>query len=764
MIRLRLIALSLVPAFASGQQSTFDISFGGNKSGETVMVQTPDGKVSSKMSLKIGSLLVTSSLEGLVKDGMLVEAHVESSQGGTNVRVDWKDGKYTVVRGGKEVAKDQPYKPSLKAVLSAFHPGISSMVFQALKGEAKKTKVLWVDSLVELELEFKGRNQTVKTAAGPISAEFWEADLSGTKMTFAFDPAGKVLGVDVPSQKIQWVLRGYDGVFADPLAAYPELSQPQYKIQTERRVRMKTRDGVSLMADISRPAAEGKFPTVLIRTPYGRSLSLSSEEWLVSRGYVVVSQDVRGRGGSDGDWDPLVTERKDGYDTLTWVTQQPWSDGKVGMIGGSYLGYVQWAAATSGHPALRCIIPQVSPPQPDKNFPWDNGSFMLLSNLWWCRVVKDRLSTTANAFAELKNLKALQTLPLTKVDDAYFGENIPFFDKWLKRPTLKDWGDVFTTEDVAKVPIPALHISGIWDGDGIGTALHWQARAAGHPNDMLVFGPWTHLFNTSHKYGDQEYGEHGILELDSVYLRFFDKWLKGKDSKLNTVPRVQFFVTGANKWVNTSQWPMPGATARTWALAVKGKSGSLQDKPAVGKATYAYDPLKPAFKADSLEVNVTGDTTVVAERNDGFAFSTAPFAQDTTLAGPIKIDLYVSSTAKDATFQVTVLEQDSTGTARFLGLPGTARATYVDGKIRWLKPGVPVKVEIEPWWFAHTFKKGSRLMIWVASDTYPRFARNPGNGQLDWQATTLSKARHTVWTGPKTPSKVTIWQLPNSRD
>ena len=763
MVRTFFICLCLLPPLLHAQSQSYDISYGGTKSGETVSEVTSDGKITSKMSLKIGTLTITSQLDGTVKDGMIVECQIDTSQAGTVTQIKWKGGKYTVVSGGKELVKDQDYKPHLKAAFSAFHPIVNSFLWKGLNGQPTKTKALWMDSLAELEVDFKAKTQVVTTSNGPQTVHFWDVELNGTTMSFAFSPEGSPLGVNVPSQKISWVARGNDGVFADPLAKFPELSQPTFKVKTERRVRMTTRDGVKLMADVSRPEGDGKFPTVLVRTPYGRAASLLSENWLASRGYVVMSQDVRGRGGSDGEWDPLVHERKDGKDTLDWIVSQPWSDGKVGMIGGSYLGYVQWAAATTHHPALKCIIPQVSPPQPDSNFPWDHGSFMLLSDLWWCRVVKDRSSTTAGAFEKLTNLDTLMTLPLTSVDDKFFGENIPFFDKWLRRPTLKDWGDVFSTAEVANVKIPALHISGIWDGDGIGTAIHWGARGSQRPNDMLVFGPWTHLFNSSHKFGDQEYGNHGILELEPLYLRFFDKWLKGKDVKLESQPRVRFFVTGSNKWIDSSSWPIPDARPMSWSLSPNSKFGDLTQTPKVGKASYNYDPNKPEFKLKQVDINVTGDTTVVSlndSNGTGLVYRTTPFDSATTLAGPMSVEMFVSSTAKDATFVVTVFDIDTKGVARFIGLPGTHRATYVDGAFKPLVPGKPVKVKVQPWWFAHQFAKGHRMAIVVNSDAYPRFARNPGTGEPDWKATRLIKARHTVWSGPKHPSRVHLWKLP----
>lgn len=761
MFRSILLTLVALPCLVHGQQATYDIYYGGTKAGESIAEISADGKVNSKMNLKIGSITVTSAMSGLIKKGILTECESETNQAGNVTKVSWKNDKFTFVSGGKVAMKDSPYKASLTTAFSIFHPILNSLLWSGMNGTAAKKKTLFVDSFAELDVEFKGRSQTVTVGGKPLAVQLWSGDIGTTKIEIAFSTDGKSLGVDVPSQKISWVLHGYDGIFVDPLAKYPELSQPTHQVVTERRVRMTTRDGVKLMADITRPNDDKKYPTILIRTPYGRAASLGGEDWYAKRGYVVVSQDVRGRGGSDGEWDPLVHERADGKDTLDWIVAQPWSDGKVGMIGGSYLGYVQWAVASTGHPALKCIIPQVSPPQPDMNFPWDHGSFMLLGDLWWCRVVKDRSSTTANAFAPLTNLNALKSLPLTTADDKFFGEDIPFFDRWLKRPKLSDWGDVFTTQDVAKVNIPALHVSGTWDGDGIGTAMHWSARKG--KKDWLVFGPWTHLFNSSHKFGDQEYGAHGIIELEPLYLRFFDTWLKDRTVKLDEEPRVQFFATGSNKWIQTSDWPMPGAQLKTYYLSSGAPYGKLGSAPGSRGDSYVYNPMQTQFKASEVNVDVTGTTTVVPYLKQGdksLTYRTEPFKETVTLAGSTTLELYISSTAKDATFNALVIDEDEKGVARYVGLPGTQRATYVDGQYKLLTPGKVVKVTIEPWWFAHEFKAGHRLVVVVNSDAYPRFARNPGTGEPDWKAKMLITATHTIWSTKKYPSKLTIWQLP----
>ncbi|HXH59832.1 MAG TPA: CocE/NonD family hydrolase [Fimbriimonadaceae bacterium] len=764
-----LLALAALSG-AETTQST-DILIGGQKVGQSVWVERPDGSFKSDMSLSVQGVSIESHLTGTIKEGKLIECDLTEASGANKGHLIWKDGKLTAFRNDKEQFKDKELPYADKPFMSSFHLQMWKTLWNALAkpGASNEVELVDLSSFSTFKAKFTRRDVTVQLGSGPKKIAILSTTAEGIGLDLAFDEDGNPLGMNVPVQSAQFILEGYEGVFVDPLSKYPELSQPTFKVKEMNGVDAPMRDGVKLVADIAVPESQGKYPTILIRTPYGRAVSMLTAEWYAKRGYAVMCQDVRGRGDSDGEWDPLVNERKDGKDTIDWITEQTWSDGKVGMIGGSYLGYVQWAAATSGDPALKCIVPQVSPPPPVDNFPWDHGAFMLLPDIWWCRVVKDKNSDVQGAFANLGNLDAMKTLPIGKVDDAYFGETIPFFDRWISRGTLASWGDVFTLADVAKVKIPVLSVSGVWDGDGVGTMEHWAALRAAKGTQWVVFGPWSHLFDTFSKYGDVDYGPDAVMELDSTYLRFFDTYLKGKSVSFDKVPRVQFFVTGANKWVDGPDWPLPSAKPVTYYLG-GGKAsgadpqGTLTSKIGTGKDSYVYDPNHVAFDEKEVHVDPTGSSTVFPKEAIGqgtLVYRTSPFDSATTLAGPMNVELYITTSAKDATFHVQVLDQDADGTYRMIALLGTARATYHDGKFSPLVPGKAYKVTVEPWWFAHEFEKGHRLAILVFSDSFPQFARNPGTGEPDWEATKLVRAVHSVWKDKVHPSHITLWRIPN---
>lgn len=762
--------LASLAAVVFAQAETTDILIGGSIVGKSVWEEQKDGSFKSDMSLSIQGITIESSLSGRFKEGILVEFDLTESRGATKGRTLWKGGKLSAWQGEKEVLKEKEFKIKNKSFFTSYHIQMWKTVWNELEEKVgnNELEVINLSSFSPLKVKFERRDVTVQLASDPQKVTILRTDVGGVGIEAAFDENGKPLGMNVPVQSAQFVLQGYSGVFVDPLSNFPELSQPTFKINTMTRVRTPMRDGVKLMSEIARPDVEGKYPTILIRTPYGRKASMLTTEWYAKRGYIVMVQDVRGRGGSDGQWDPLVNEKADGKDTLDWIISQPWSDGNVGMIGGSYLGYVQWAAASTGHPALKCIIPQVSPPPPNDNFPWDHGAFMLLPNIWWSRVVMERDANTLGAFENLKNLDALKTLPVGLVDDKFFGRSVPFFDHWIKRTMLSDWKDVFTLEDVRKVQIPVMHISGVWDGDGVGTMEHWAERRKGGGNQWVVFGPWTHLFNISTKMGDVNYGSESVLELDSTYLRFFDSFLKEKEINQEKQPRVKFFVTGLNKWIEGTDWPLPTAKQVTYYLGggnAVGSSpqGTLTAKIGSGKDSYIYDPNNVDFKEKEIEINPSGGSIKFGKERLGkgtLIYQSAPLEQTTVFAGPATIELYITTSAKDATFHAMVLDVDEKGEYTLAGLPGTMRATHREGKIVSLVPGKGYKVTIEPWWFAREFAKGHRLAIMVYSDAFPQFARNPGTGEPEWKAMKYVKATHSIWKDKNHPSKVTLWTIP----
>jgi putative CocE/NonD family hydrolase len=528
-----------------------------------------------------------------------------------------------------------------------------------------------------------------------VPATEYNLNISGLDIRYLVDDEGRVLGEDVPAQRLQVALDGWSDLFVDPTTRHPELSQPNFKTRTEPGLRARMRGGVKPVADAVLPDAAGTFPTILVRTPYGRAASILEGDWWARRGYVFIAQDCRGRHDSGGEWEPMAHERKDGYDTISWIAKQPWSDGKVGMIGGSYGGYVQWAAAVEHPAALKCIVPQVSRPDAFFIIPYDHGVFFLWGDIWWANIVRDRLTALERASMPLPHPEKLTTLPLSQVDRAVLGSEMPFFRRWLEKDRPAAFEDFNYEEALSGISILALHISGWWDGDGIGTRRNWQLlRAAHRPNQWLIYGPWPHAFNSTSKFGDMDYGPDAILELDSLYLRWFDTWLKGNEVGLQRVPRVRAFLTGANESRDLDDWPDTRSADKTLfpggagPANGKGSLGELLETPARESEPdrYTYNPAAATVSKEYLTANPDEATTVekLEERdNDRLFYRTGPLKQSADLAGPISLDLYFSTTARDTDFFAMLVDEDEKGVIRMVGIPGKIAGRFVQG---WSRP------------------------------------------------------------------------------
>lgn len=762
------LVLSLAVS-ASAEVKHIKFTLSGGDAGDNSYETFAGGKFISTTKLKLGPQSLESTLTGVEKGGELVEWTLEESSGATKGKIVWKDNKALVEQSGKVVLKDHDAPWRGKGFFSPYHPLLAHLNLAVYEKatDKKKIQILNPNALTTIPLEPTLRQTTVEVGGKPMPVTLFTLKVTGIDIDFAFTRDKVPVGIRVAAQSFQGVVDGFEGVFVDPLAKYPELSQPTIRKVKHETLSAKMRDGVPLVSEVVRPDAEGKFPTILIRTPYGREASALEGEFYAKRGYVLVAQDVRGKGKSGGKFDPLNSEVADGKDTLDWITQQSWSDGKVGMIGGSYLAYVQWAAAVTHHPALKCIVPQVSPSDPMHNFPWDHGVFMLAPSLWWARIVKDQDADLTQAGRRLQGLiPALKALPITKVDDKAFGTDLPWFDEWVKRDTIEKWPGAFREDQVSQVKIPVLHVSGFWDGDGVGTKIHWESLRANGGNQWLIFGPWEHGFNVKTQFAGEEYGANSILELNSVYLRFFDTYLKDRAVGWDKQPRVRFFVTGANFWLNVPDWPAPMLNKQVLYLGGgnalgKDSKGTLVAKPEPkGEDRFAYDPTKPRVDPKQFEVESQNASMVVKAKDipaNWMLYRSPAFTEDTLVAGPVKVDLFAKTTARDANFHALVLEEAPNGDLRVIELPGTMRATFPSGKL--LTPGKPFQVTVEPWLFARQFKKGTRLAVAITTDMFPQFARNPGTGEPLAKATRLRKATHTILKSATWPSRIVFWSV-----
>lgn len=759
------------PSAVAQKTETIKWKFNGNDAGTNTYQTHPDGKFESVSELNIVGTSLKSRLAGRFVDGVITEFEMVNQQGGTEIKVSVKDGKARILVGEK--THEAEYKPS-KVLFGNLHPVLTETWIKALdpaKEGLQSLEVFVLDSGGTVKVDvLKKKSRTIEVGGKKQVGDIYLARFPGVEFDVYFAQGSQFAALDIPSQKLQAIKSGHEAFLVDTTTLYPELSQPMMKTKAEKGVKIKMRDGVELVADIIRPADDGKYPVILERTPYGREpLSQLGGEWWARRGYAHIVQDVRGRNQSDGEWIPFVHERKDGYDTIDWIVKQPWSDGKAGMIGGSYVGWVQWAAAVEAHPALKCIVPQVSPPDPFFNFPVDHGVPMLFGAIWWSNFVKEKKVPSIPEIP--KDLEKLKTLPLSKVDDELLGRNIPFYDEWLGKETPASFAGANFMTDMNKVKIPVLHISGWWDGDGIGTKLNWaKMRALGHKDQWLVYGPWSHAFNTSSRFGDMDYGPDAITDLDLIYLRWFDTWLKNKPVNWDKQPKVRVFVTGANEWRELGDWPDLRSQEMTLYLSSEGPANGAASVgelvPAVpGEQEpdrYTYNPASAQVPKEYKELKdfrelLAGASTVAKiepHDNGVLVYKTPPMNAPIEISGPIDLDLYFSTSAKDTDFFASVVDVDEKGVMRIIGLPGKIRARYLSGweKPASLQPGKLYKATIALWDTAHQVKKGHRLGVLISSHMFPSYARNLNTGEPIRNATRMVAAHQTIYHDAKRPS------------
>ena len=563
--------------------------------------------------------------------------------------------------------------------------------------------------------------------------------------------------------------REFKQLFEDPVASYAELSQATHSIKIERSVHIPMRDGIKLLADIYRPDEAERYPVILIRSPYGRGTDIPPDDvaHYAARGYVVVIEAVRGTDGSEGEFQPWLNERKDGYDSIDWVSKQQWSIAKVGMLGLSYLGQAQWAAAVEAHPALKCIIPEVSGTDHMLDTPYDHG-ILRLELLGWSR---NFVPIPKGSFSRPPlDDDLLIGLPLSAIDTAYTGHALPVWQRFLEFDRASAWSSANFLRDLTTVKIPVLNISGWWDSEANSTQTNYLAmRGLARDNQWLIYDPWAHVWNQSTKFRDMEYGPIAKIDFKSLSVRWFDQWLKGKAVDFEKVSKAQIFVTGSNRWVNLPDWPAPSAREKVFYLSAVADSCSAAVKKLGSEPTtdcsdsdlYTYDPADVKTGGSGV---LPDDSTALHLRSAGrdmLVYETEPFESATIITSPGSLDLWFSTSAHDADFFVLIYDRDAYNVARAVAGPGKMRMKYMTG---WDNPQVlsPGKlyhqpIEVRP--FAHEFAKGHRLGIVLRSEWFPGYERNLNTGEPTKDATRIEIGEQRVFHDPTHASSLHLWQI-----
>jgi uncharacterized protein len=589
----------------------------------------------------------------------------------------------------------------------------------------------------------------------------------GSKVWVWVDAGARVLLVSSPQHESAYVRAGHLDLFRHlVLGVPPGRLRP---LEILRAVPARMRDGVRLMSTVYLPARQGRYPAILIRTPYGRAAEDLQARFYCRRGFAVVLQHVRGRFQSEGEWHPFVHEGKDGYDTIEWVAAQPWCTGKVAMVGGSYSAWVQWAAAVERPPHLAAVVPAASPSDPFCGMPYEHGVFYMFGALWWLDVTS-RNATADPSGAAMLAVSArdwsqlLARLPVVELDKVVLGRQDAVWRRWVRHNSNdRYWRRVGFLDRLQKVTIPVFHQAGSFDPLTTSTIINYRRlRAHGHNDQKLVIGPWTHSGETR-TVGGRDFGERAIFDLRQATVRWLEWCLAERDNGVRSEALVHLFVTELNTWYRVSEYPIPGTAFERWYLrphagGPESGPGTLERTAPRGRerpADFVYDPAHPTLYGRPLgyacaPASNPRRTYLWKARSrhpvDMLRYETSPFKSTHRFVGPVRLRLRASTSARDTDWHVRLLELDRRGVAVPVA-QGRIRARYRKSvsRPRLLKPHAIRDYDIDLGHVGIAVPRGSRLQLEIASAAYPMYSRNLNTGGHNETETRYVTARQKVF-------------------
>ncbi len=594
----------------------------------------------------------------------------------------------------------------------------------------------------------------------------------------------------------------------------------------DRKLMIPMRDGKRMATDVYRPKdTSKKYPIIFVRTPYnfnfwdvklGAPSDMTAELEAVKRGYAYVEMNERGHFFSEGSYDILGAPLSDGEDELTWMSSQPWSNGKVGTIGCSSTAEWQLGVAAQNHPALAAMIPQgfgagvgrVAPYYEQGN--WYRGGAVQMLFIAWLygeqnqvrpmfppNTTQEDLVRVSKSFDLAQQLppvdwsKALSHLPEIDIIKAVDGPHGIFADReevstggaMIKRtPNDPAWYRGGLWNDSMKINVPGFWFMSWYDVSiGPNLAAYNYVRKTARPDiaseQYAVIAPTLHC---SYKRATEDtvVGERSMgdarLDYDALTYGWFDYFLKGeKNHILEKTPRVRYFLMGANKWKTSDTWPPEGAQPRTFFLSSAGKANSLNGDGTLAAAApdaddpdaLVYDPMNPVPSYGG-NVCCTGnavtggafDQRKMEARADILVYTSEPLKESTEVSGPIGVTLYVSSDVKDTDFTAKVLDVYPDGKAYNLD-ETIQRVRYREGYDKppvWMEKGKVYKLTFQPMNTSNEFAAGHRIRIEISSSNFPRFDRNMNTGGNNYDETSGIVAHNVVHHSQQYPSQITL--------
>lgn len=519
------------------------------------------------------------------------------------------------------------------------------------------------------------------------------------------------------------------------------------EVKTET-ITVPMRDGIKLATDIYRDDAVTKAPVILTRTPYDRTKQKATGERWAKAGYVFIAQDCRGKFGSAGDFAPYNNEGQDGYDSIEWITRQPWCSGRVGMMGGSYVGAVQWQAAAENPPGLAVIAPQATWSSFYRNLHL-GGSVRLSLIAGW--IAGNTPKPEGVKPADMS--EALMRLPLGEVDSA-IGWNMPWLDAFLTHPKPDGfWTRLDLTSRLPELQLPALHVVGYYDyfsRESVGNFMIMQKQAREpktRQQQRLILGPWDHGTVGKTKVAEVEFGPEAAVDTFALQMDWFDRHLKQDPAALSKpFPPVRYFSMGDNVWHDAQTWPPEGFTSTSFYLHSDGKANTRQGNGRLTREaatqdetpdTFRSDPAKPTpanpiTEARPIKAAVWGpvDQSATEDRDDVLVYTSEPMTEPLTFAGNAEAKLHVSTDTPDADWAVKLIDVHPDGFAQNIAR-GILRGRYRNSLLKpeLMQPGQVYEITVDLGPVAATIARGHQLRVDISGADFPLYDRNPNTAE-----------------------------------
>ncbi|MCM3652518.1 CocE/NonD family hydrolase [Metabacillus litoralis] len=575
------------------------------------------------------------------------------------------------------------------------------------------------------------------------------------------------------------------------------------KIVVEKNVPCQLADNTILYADVYRPDDDQQYPVLLTRLPYNKNHPFYSHRYLdtnrlVENGYVVIVQDVRGRFSSEGDFFPFKYEGKDGFEAVEWAARLPHSNGNVGMFGLSYYGFTQLLAAAENPPHLKAIFPAQTFNDLRAGSFYQNGAYGLGLNITWAleSIAPDAIKRKYTDPEEYKQKMRRLAELIDNIEEEY-----RFFPlkEW---PALKELGvaDYFYEmlgydledkmwdelslglEKLKGITVPAFHLGGWYDNLLSPTIANYlNSKEYVNQPQKLMIGPWSHG-DFSSQIGQRKFGQHASQDwidykedLTDLHLRWFDYWLKKKETNILQEKPVKIFVMGTNTWREEDAWPLPQTNYISYYFHGNGKAntrfgdGRLSIEIPKGEPTdhFIFDPSNPVPSTGGGtlfdQVGSIGpiDQRIVEEREDILVYTSEALTAAMEVTGPIKVILYAKTDACSTDFTAKLVDVSPDGTAYNL-TDGIVRSSFRTGfkKEDESIQGQIIPYEIDLWATSNVFLPGHKIRVEISSSNFPRFDVNLNNGTTTLDGTKLNTANQTIYHNEKYQSHILLPVIP----